>query len=168
MIMMTWFVVALQFSSVALAIVGGVFLAFSDFLMRSLDRAGPVAGIGAMQAINREVIRSVFVSLLMLLAATSPLMMGYALFRLHGLSLVLTVAGGAIYLLGAFAVTVVFNIPKNNRLDRGAADDGDHQAYWRDVYLTRWTAWNHVRTAACLVAAGCYAGAAIGLVAFPH
>ena len=162
--MLTWFVVALQFSSIALALVGGVFLSFSDFVMRSLDRAGPVAGIGAMQAINREVIRSVFVSLLMLLAAASPLIMGYALFSLHGLPLVLTIAGGAVYLFGAFGVTVFFNVPMNNHLDRGAADGADHRAYWHDVYLTRWTAWNHVRTAACLVASGCHAAAAIAQV----
>ncbi|MCP4320220.1 MAG: DUF1772 domain-containing protein [Hyphomicrobiales bacterium] len=118
--MLTWLFFVLQFSSIACTIVGGVFLAFSDFIMRSLDKAGPGAGIDAMQVINREVIRSVFVTLLLVLAAASPFMIGYAFIGLAGLPQILTALGGAIYLVGVFGVTVVFNIPMNNRLDRDA------------------------------------------------
>jgi hypothetical protein len=44
----------------AMALVAGVFMAFSDFVMRSLRVAAPGAGIEAMQQINREVYGSVF------------------------------------------------------------------------------------------------------------
>ena len=56
-------VVLIAFGSVALvmALVSGVFLGFSDFIMRSLRVSSPRAGIEAMQQINREVLSSAFV-----------------------------------------------------------------------------------------------------------
>ena len=38
---------ALQFAIIAYALVGGVFLAFSDFIMRSLANTGGVGGVDA-------------------------------------------------------------------------------------------------------------------------
>ncbi len=166
--MFTWTILMLQVSSLACAVVGGVFLAFSDFMMRSLNKTAAGAGINAMQVINREIIRSVFVSLLLILAAASPLLAGYALISLEGLARTLTTLGGAIYLLGTFGVTVIFNIPKNNRLDRNAPDSPESRAYWDNVYMPRWTAWNHVRTVACLVSAGCYSAASLALAHASH
>jgi uncharacterized membrane protein len=58
-------------------------------------------------------------------------------------------AATAIYLVGCFAVTVVVNVPMNEALtaiDARAVPDAG--AAWRD-YAGPWTAWNHVRTAAC-------------------
>ena len=46
----------------AYALVGGVFLAFSDFIMRALSLTGGSGGAEAMQAINREVFRWVFMT----------------------------------------------------------------------------------------------------------
>ena len=45
---------------------------------------------------------------------------------------------------------MVCNVPLNNRLAK--LRDGDAGAYWVK-YVTRWTAWNHVRTSAALAAA---------------
>ena len=47
-------------TAVGMALVSGVFLAFSDLVMRSLRRASPTVGIEAMQMINREVYGSAF------------------------------------------------------------------------------------------------------------
>ena len=43
------------------ALVGGVFKAFSEFIMRALARTAPACGIAAMQQINRVVLRTEFV-----------------------------------------------------------------------------------------------------------
>lgn len=59
---MNVFIFTCQFAGIACAVVGGVFLTFSDFLMRSLERSDPVAGIEVMQRINREVMRTVFIA----------------------------------------------------------------------------------------------------------
>ncbi|MEX3006904.1 DUF1772 domain-containing protein [Hoeflea sp. TYP-13] len=162
--MPVWFFLVLQVSSIACAIVGGVFLAFSDFIMRSLNRAESGAGIEAMQVINREVLKSVFIVLLLGLSALSPVMIGYALFNLGGLIRILVMLGGAIYLVGVFAVTVVFNVPMNNRLAGSKSTSQEGLSYWASTYFPDWTAWNHVRASASVAAAICYLAACVAMV----
>lgn len=53
---------------VASLLVAGVFQSFSDFVMRGLIFAEPVGGAQSMQMINRTVMRSVFIILLLGLA----------------------------------------------------------------------------------------------------
>ncbi len=65
-------------------------------------------------------------------------------------------AGCALYLLGCLLVTVAFNVPLNNRLASADPDSSGAEALWAN-YLSRWTLWNHVRTAASLAAAGLFA-----------
>ena len=60
-------------SGLLMALVAGVFLAFSDFVMRSLSDASPRAGIEAMQIINRKVYSSVFLVWLLGLAPVSAI-----------------------------------------------------------------------------------------------
>ncbi|MEM9441833.1 MAG: hypothetical protein AAGA73_15430 [Pseudomonadota bacterium] len=66
-----------QFVILAYALLGGVFLAFSDFIMRSLANTGGTGGIEAMQVINREVFRWVFMALFLGMAAGSLFLVGY-------------------------------------------------------------------------------------------
>ena len=47
--------ILMQFLIIAYALISGVFLAFSDFIMRALARTPDIGGIRAMQVINREV-----------------------------------------------------------------------------------------------------------------
>lgn len=65
--------------------------------------------------------------------------------------------GGAIcYIAGTFLVTGLGNVPLNDQLAAvSSTDPGARDAWVR--YLNRWTAWNHVRTAAAMVAALLYA-----------
>ena len=46
------------------AVNGGVFFAFSNFIMRALDRLGPTAATDAMRSINIVVITPSFMSIL--------------------------------------------------------------------------------------------------------
>ena len=64
--------------------------------------------------------------------------------------------GCALYLVGTILVTVVFNVPLNNRLGRIVAETSE-AAELRAHYLTRWNFWNHVRTASSLAAAAAFA-----------
>ncbi|MCR9136788.1 MAG: hypothetical protein NXI27_12375 [Alphaproteobacteria bacterium] len=68
----------IQFTVLAYAFVGGVFLAFSDFLMRSLAMTGGHGGVEAMQLINREVFRWVFMALFLGSAVVSVVLTAYA------------------------------------------------------------------------------------------
>ena len=106
----------LQFAILAYALVAGVFLAFSDFIMRSLAITNGDGGVEAMQVINREVFRWVFMALFLGLAPMSLAIAGYAWVSLSGPSGFLILMAGVVYLVGCFGVTVVCNVPMNETL----------------------------------------------------
>lgn len=139
----------MQFAILAYALVGGVFLAFSDFIMRSLSLTGGVGGVEAMQVINREVFRWVFMALFLGMAAVSLVISGYAAISLSGPAGTLILLSGLVYLFGCFGVTVVFNVPMNEALAGMDLAAEATQSYWTGTYLPRWTFWNSVRTIAC-------------------
>ncbi len=154
-----------HFTVVAYALVGGVFLAFSDFIMRSLSLTSGHGGAEAMQVINREVFRWVFMTLFLGLAAVSLGLVVHAAFWLGGRPGTLIAAAGLVYLLGCFAVTVVFNVPMNEALAGMDLAEASTQSYWSGTYLPRWTFWNTVRTIACGLAAALLL---FGLTALSH
>ena len=147
--MSPFFFILIQLSILAYALVAGVFLAFSDFIMRSLSLTGGTGGVEAMQVINREVFRWVFMALFLGMAAMSLVIVGYGATNLAHPSGGLILVAGLVYLSGCFVVTVFFNVPMNEALaGMNLSDDATH-AYWTGTYLPRWTFWNTVRTLAC-------------------
>lgn len=62
---------------------------------------------------------------------------------------------GAVFAILAAIITVVFNVPLNNRLD-GVDPVGlsaaDAAREWQ-AYFSTWTAWNHVRTVTAFLGA---------------
>lgn len=154
--MSLWFFILSQFSVIACAIVGGAFLTFSDFVMRSLDRANTDAGIEVMQVINREVFNFVFMALFLGMTALSPLMIGYAVIYLSDPGAALIMLAGGIYLVGVFGVTMVFNVPMNKQLVTLDHASQEAAAYWKNTYFPKWTLWNTVRTIASIASASCY------------
>lgn len=138
----------LQLSILAYALVAGVFLAFSDFIMRSLAITGGSGGVEAMQAINREVFRWVFMTLFLGMAAASLLLAGYAFVGIGGPAGRLIAAAALVYLFGCFGVTVAFNVPMNRALAGMELSSEATRAYWMQIYVPRWTFWNSVRTGA--------------------
>lgn len=144
------------------ALVGGVFKAFSEFIMRALARTAPATGIAAMQQINRAVLRTEFVLALIGIAIIAPLFAGFAAVVARGVVTMLLALAAAIYVTLVFLVTIFGNVPMNNRLD--ALDPASPAAagYWR-LYLRRWTRLNHLRTLGCIATAALYALAAAAL-----
>lgn len=151
-----WFFLLCQFSVIACAVVAGVFLTFSDFVMRSLDGAETAAGVEVMQVINREVFLTVFMVLLIGMSALSPFLIGYAYTNLSGAPATMIMIGGAIYLVGVFGVTVFFNVPMNVHLDGIDHTGTEAASYWAATYFPDWTFWNHVRTCGSAASAICY------------
>jgi uncharacterized membrane protein len=143
----------IQFAILAYALVGGVFLVFSDFIMRSLALTGGHGGVEAMQVINREVFRWVFMALFLGMAAVSLIIAGYGAFGLSGPAGTLIMMAGLVYLIGCFGVTVFFNVPMNEALAGMEMSSGTTRDYWLQTYVPRWTFWNSVRTIACAVSA---------------
>ncbi len=151
--MSTSFFILMQLSILAYALVAGVFLAFSDFIMRSLAITGGVGGVEAMQVINREVFRWVFMTLFLGMAAVSIVIAGYAWLGLSGPESLLILLSALIYLVGCFGVTVAFNVPMNEALAGMELTSEATRDYWLQTYVPRWTFWNSVRTAASALSA---------------
>lgn len=142
------------------ALVAGVFQSFSDFVMRALIAAAPSAGIESMQMINRTVFGSVFLVMLLGLAPASSILGVYAYLYWLGPGARWILAGGAVYIVSVFLVTMLGNVPMNNRLDRMDTASADAADYWRQYGIV-WTRWNHVRTLGALAAAICFLAAAV-------
>jgi len=124
-------------------VVTGLLFAFSNFVMRALADLPNDKGMFAMQRVNEKILNPVFLILFLgtpilcvLIAFTSALQLG------SSGSLYLLI-GALAYLIGPFGITVLFNIPLNNKLaevDLSVADE-----IW-PVYQKQWQHWNHVRT----------------------
>lgn len=149
----------LMIAGLAAALVAGVFLGFSDFIMRGLAQAPASQGAAGMVGLNRTVYRSVFMVLLMGLVPMSGILGLSALWQFEGAAWALTLAGGATYLIGVLAVTGMGNVPMNTRLEGIDGLPRETADYW-PRYAQRWTRLNHVRTAGSAVAALCWLTAA--------
>ena len=128
------------------ALLGGVFFAFSSFVMAALHRLPAAQGIAAMQSINVLAVTPVFMTALF---GTAALCVALAIAEPSGL----VIAAAATYILGVPGVTMAHNVPRNDALARLDPDDPGAPAAW-ERYAREWTAANHVRTIAGVVAAG--------------
>lgn len=133
-------------------LVAGIFFAFSSFVMPALRRLPAAEGVAAMQSINVLAVTPVFMTALFGTAAACLGLAVWAVLSLGGTPLVLVLVGCVLYLVGTIGVTMVCNVPLNNRLEKLHPGDAGAAGFWEE-YLTKWTAWNHVRTAAALIAA---------------
>ncbi|MGD9961202.1 DUF1772 domain-containing protein [Nocardioides sp.] len=144
--------------AVGSGLAGGVFLAFSTFVMSSLGRLPDRQGLTAMQQINRGAPNPVFMTVLFGTAGACVVLGVSAIRHLDEPTAPWQLAGSACYLV-AIALTVTYHVPHNDALaalDPAAAQAG---VLWRD-YLRDWTTWNHARTVACAAAATLFTVAA--------
>ena len=131
-------------SAIGCALMAGIYFAFSAFIMRALGEIDRAAGIAAMNAINRVILRSLFLPIFFGSTLTSLALAIISLLSWGRTGSMAMLAGGVVYVSGMFVVTIARNVPLNDRL--AAAQDADTDT-WAN-YLSDWTRWNHVRTAA--------------------
>ncbi len=137
------------------ALVGGIFFAFSSFIIKALAGVSSAEGIGVMQSINVVVLNPSFLGAFM---GTAVLSFGVGILTVVGWNHPAApyfMGGASFYFVGSFLVTMVANVPLNDQLAAVSATDPAAVELW-DHYLDRWTTWNHVRTAAAMVAALLY------------
>ena len=139
-------------SALGCGLIAGVFFTFSAFVMKALARLSPEQGIAAMQSINVVVINPLFMVALFGTALACVALAVSSFFRWNEPSAVYLLVGSLLYLVGTIAVTMVFNVPRNDALAAADPDSADGARLWAG-YVTSWTAWNSVRTAAALAAA---------------
>ena len=141
-------------------LITGLLFAFSNCVLRALADLPNDKGMFAMQRVNEKIQNPLFLFLFFgtpVLCAVIALASARPLATPGGL---LLFAGALSYLVGPFGITVLFNVPLNNRLaeaDRSGAD-----GVW-PAYQKQWQRWNHARTyigvlAVILLSAGLAAG----------
>lgn len=138
-------------SALGCGIVGGTFFAFSSFVMLALSRLPTAQGIAAMNTINVTVLTPWFMTPFVGTALACVVLAIPALARWREPDAILRIIGAILYVVGSFAVTMVFNVPRNDALAAVDANSADGAARWAQ-YLPPWTAWNTVRTVASLAA----------------
>jgi uncharacterized membrane protein len=108
-----------------------------------------------MQSINVVVINALFMAAFLGTALACVVLAVSSLIRWHQPGAAYLFVGSLLYLVGTILVTIVFNVPRNDALAAVDPTSADGARLWAD-YNVRWTAWNHVRTAAALAAAASF------------
>ncbi len=157
--MVDWVGPVLIAAAAGAGLMGGLFFAFSNFVMRALALLPRAHGMAAMQRINVTVLNPLFFLAFFGTGALSVLGVAAAWGARQESAAILTAAGAVLYLGGSIGVTITCNVPLNERLRRVPAGDAAADTVWPE-YVARWTRWNHVRTLACLTAAVLFAAAA--------
>jgi len=133
-------------------LIAGVLFAFSSFVMPALSRLPPRQAIAAMQSINVAVINRSFMGVFLGTAVACMVVAVASLLQWSATGAGLRVAGALLYLLGTIAITMVIHVPRNDALANVAVDAPEAAAAWAR-YVASWSAWNHVRATAALLAA---------------
>ena len=128
---------------VGAGLVTGLLFAFSNFVMSALADVSNEDGMLVMKRINERIINPIFV----LLFLGTPVLCVIIAIR-SGMNLdspgsLFQLLGSICYLIGPFGITMLFNVPLNNRLAKTESSDAD--IIWTD-YQIHWQRWNHVRT----------------------
>lgn len=150
-----WIPTLAFFAALGSGLIAGVFFAFSTFVMRALAKLPAPSGMSAMQSINVVVINPMFLGVFVGTAGLGVVAAVIAVVRWQRMGAGWLLAGGLLYVIGTFIVTMLCNVPLNDALAKISANDPNAAERWTS-YVSRWTLWNHVRTAAALAATGSF------------
>ena len=158
--MSTLSVIATIAAIVGSALIGGIFFAFSNLIMKALERVPSSEGVLAMQTINVTVLNRWFLGIF---SGTALICLGLAVIAIVGWGSGQSpylLAGAVAYVGGTFLVTGIGNVPLNDKLAGVAPEKPDSVEVW-EHYLERWTKLNSQRTGSALLASVLFS---IGLV----
>lgn len=128
---------------VGAGVVTGLLFAFSNFVMQSLAKLPNDQGMFAMQQINEKIINPIFLTFFLGTPLLCLLIGAKASMDLEANRSIFLLAGAVLYLIGPFGITVLFNVPLNDRLAK--TDRAESDTVWPE-YQLRWQRWNHART----------------------
>lgn len=148
----------LWFAAIGCGLLAGLYFAFSAFIMTALGRLDQAAGITAMNAINVDIVRSLFMPFFLGTTLASAVLAVLACPRWQEPGAIAMICGGVLYVTGMFVVTIVFNVPLNDQLATANPGSSAAAPVWAR-YLTEWTFWNHVRTVSSFAATALFIAA---------
>lgn len=121
----------------------GFFYTWSFTITGSLDLIDPEHALAAMRSINAN-IRSGWFALIFFGSPLALLLCTIAAFASRGARQALPWLAALALMIATVVITSRLHVPMNNAL--AAAGNADAGALWRD-YSSRWTQWNHLRSA---------------------
>ena len=134
------------------ALIGGIFFAFSNFIMKALERMPPSEGMLAMQTINVTVLNRWFLGAFMGTALISLILAAMAIAAWESSHSPYLLGGAVAYIGGTWLVTGMGNVPLNNKLAAVKPGEPASSEVW-EHYLKHWTKLNSQRTGSALLAA---------------
>ena len=150
--MSTFMIVLVIVAVLGSAVVGGIFFAFSNFIMRALEEVQAPGGLQAMQSINVTVLNPGFLGLFTGTAVIFAVLAVMALLDWSAAHSPYLLGAAVAYIGGTWMVTGVGNVPLNHRLAELKPDAEGASDAWQD-YVKRWTRLNSQRAGAALLSA---------------
>ena len=137
-----------QIAIISFGFIGGVYFAFSFFVMQSLNKISHQEAILTMNSINSVILKSPFMFLFFFSSFIAFIiflenLILYKLISNEGFASI-------VFLIGMFLCTATKNVPLNNKLADFDLNDStsNPEIEWNDYYKN-WIKWNHIRTASC-------------------
>jgi uncharacterized membrane protein len=150
----------LLFAATILAVLGsglvaGTFFAFAAFVLAALARLKPPAGIAAMQAIIAAIKSPVFLVVFFGTAALAGVLGLAAPLQWNEPGSGYLLLGSLLFLNLPFGVTLMKNLPLNNKLAATKPESKDGAQFWEE-FRGVWGFWNHLRWIGALGAAAAF------------
>lgn len=138
--------------AVGSAVVGGIYTNFSARVMPWLGSLPDAEAIETMQKFNRTAVQVPFTTFFFGTAIASTWTVVHNVRKTdRGIGDQISAAGGVLYLAG-WVLTIVYNVPRNNRLADVVAGTAEGARVWH-MYLDEWTSANSVRAVLSLLGA---------------
>ena len=143
------------FTCIGTGIMAGLFFSFSTFIMEALGKISSESGMNAMKSINRTILNPLFKVIFFGTALMTLFLLITTLFNSEWNGRTYIISGSLLYLVGIYLVTIIFNVPLNDRLDRTDSTNYSSQQMWKS-YIKKWTIWNHIRTVTAVGTLACF------------
>ena len=131
-------------------LMGGIYFAFSIFLLKSLSQLPELQAARAMNKINDVIVNTVFLPMFIVSTLWYAGLIIWSIVHWQNLNSAYLITAALVYIVGMFLVTAFGNVPLNNRLQRSASSDAALIRCWRR-YHRQWAELNHLRTISCTV-----------------
>jgi uncharacterized membrane protein len=137
--------------AISSALMAGVYFAFSMFVIQSFNTLETKQAVNAMNAINKTILRSLFMPIFFISTLLSLSLIIVALIQWPEKGTAIILLAGITYFVGMFICTIVYNVPLNNALKNVDIQNNDQTVKAWEHYFTVWTRWNHLRTVSALI-----------------
>ena len=142
-------------SALGSGLIAGVFFAFAASVLPALSRLPAPTGIAAMQSLIAAIKSPLFLVVFFGTAALAGVLGLAAPLRWSEPGSGYLLLGSLLFLNGPFGVTLMKNLPLNNRLAAVKPKSAEGASFWTEFRAT-WGLWNHVRWIGSLAAAASF------------